>query len=353
MKASSILERSSTIYSDECLFWCGDEAVSYKKAFHLYEQYKLWIWRGIQSAIQKIEGQHVEIIVTFLSRNTPELLLFILACIDISGSYDNGGIHIYTAMLNVRWSATEMAQALKINAEGYINQSGINSSAQRQGIHYVTLILCEDNFLKVARDTRTLIGSDSIQHEATVEVLPTMFQMESHIRTFEVMTRNHTDISSRDQLNRDAIILFTSGTTSGPKGVRLSHLSLILQAMAMTSSPCGYNVESRIMGNCVPFFHVGGLSSALTAFALEDEKFGESVCAAIVSVAGKIKNSFESMQWRDELRSFCAQKDLAGYKRPRRVFILKDLPQNSSGKVLKNELKLVCEGLKTIPKSRL
>lgn len=617
MKASSILERSSTIYSDEYLFWCGNESVTYKKAFHLYEQYKLWIWRGIQSAIQKIEGQHVEIVVTFLSRNTPELLLFILACIDISGSYENGGFHIYTAMLNIRWSATEMAQALKINAEDYINQSGMNNIAQRPGTHHVTLILCEDNFLKVARDTRTLILSDSIQHETTVEVLPTMFQMESRKRTFEVMTRNHTEISSRDQLNREAIILFTSGTTSGPKGVRLSHLSLILQAMAKTSSPCGYNVESRIMGNCVPFFHVGGLSSALAvmaiggalvfpanngkessvgfdpkqllqsmrqidgdgcesnekgieerkdintlvvvpamihslwyeyqslqkqkisypyvqlllvggqnltipqlrysktmfprarivqtyacteagssitfatvhdpdvntiprnkitrkgvpngsfagmppvhiqikifpmvdgkaiitnaphyqvgligtrgphtmngywnrggqecnlqsdtnykgwlitndlgyldekgglyfcgrsndvirtggesvfapeventlvqhpqvdkcaAFALEDEKFGESVCAAIVSVAGKIKSSFESMQWRDELRSFCAQKDLAGYKRPRRVFILKDLPQNSSGKVLKNELKIVCEGLKSIPKSRL
>lgn len=89
------------------------------------------------------------------------------------------------------------------------------------------------------------------------------------------------------------------------------------------------------------------------AFALDDEKFGESVCAAIVSVAERIKTSFESIHWRDELRSFCAQKDLAGYKRPRRVFILNELPQNSSGKVLKNELRLVCEGLKAVPKSQL
>ena len=67
-----------------------------------------------------------------------------------------------------------------------------------------------------------------------------------------------------ESVHDDAIVLFTSGTTSGrPKGVKLGHLSLMIQAMAKNMQPCSYDQNTRILATTVPFFHVGGISSAL------------------------------------------------------------------------------------------
>ncbi|KAL7437207.1 hypothetical protein ACHAXH_005874, partial [Discostella pseudostelligera] len=66
--------------------------------------------------------------------------------------------------------------------------------------------------------------------------------------------------------NTDALLLFTSGTTSTSgtaKGVRLSHRSLFIQSHAKTLPPCKYDKDTCMMANTVPWFHVGGISSAL------------------------------------------------------------------------------------------
>ncbi|KAL7528945.1 hypothetical protein ACHAWF_002777, partial [Thalassiosira exigua] len=68
-----------------------------------------------------------------------------------------------------------------------------------------------------------------------------------------------------DLSNADALILFTSGTSSssGAKGVRLSHRALYVQARAKTLPPCGYDRDTDMVATTVPWFHVGGMSSAL------------------------------------------------------------------------------------------
>ena len=66
-------------------------------------------------------------------------------------------------------------------------------------------------------------------------------------------------------------------------------------------------------------------------FALDDNRFSEAVCAALVC------NENERLSLKD-IRKFCSNQGLASYKKPRRVFLVNELPRNSSGKVLKHKL---------------
>lgn len=64
-------------------------------------------------------------------------------------------------------------------------------------------------------------------------------------------------------------------------------------------------------------------------FSLPDEKFGEAVCCAVVTVkTGSV----------DDLKGWCTQQGLANYKKPQRIFLVSTLPRNASGKVLKHKL---------------
>ncbi|GMI44753.1 hypothetical protein TrCOL_g7082 [Triparma columacea] len=71
------------------------------------------------------------------------------------------------------------------------------------------------------------------------------------------------------------------------------------------------------------------------SFGLEDPNTarGEVVCIAVVPSAGKLRLS--------DLKSVLKSRwGLAGYKRPRRFYQLDELPRNSSGKVVKDALRL-------------
>ena len=59
-----------------------------------------------------------------------------------------------------------------------------------------------------------------------------------------------------------AFLIFTSGTTSNPKGVLVSHKNMIFQCRAKEKY-CGY-CASDVYLHMAPLFHVGGLCSALS-----------------------------------------------------------------------------------------
>ncbi|KWV93771.1 long-chain-fatty-acid--CoA ligase [Erythrobacter sp. AP23] len=71
--------------------------------------------------------------------------------------------------------------------------------------------------------------------------------------------------------------------------------------------------------------------SEVSVVGVPDEKFGEAVLACVVLKAARTVEP-------DDLVSFCRDR-LAGYKIPRKVAFLDELPRNATGKVLKNDLR--------------
>ena len=64
---------------------------------------------------------------------------------------------------------------------------------------------------------------------------------------------------------------------------------------------------------------------------MPDPRWGEGVKAVVVLRKGQSASE-------DELIEFCKSR-LAGFKRPRSVDFVADLPRNPSGKVLKKDLR--------------
>ncbi|MFC1532678.1 class I adenylate-forming enzyme family protein [Thermodesulfobacteriota bacterium] len=69
----------------------------------------------------------------------------------------------------------------------------------------------------------------------------------------------------------------------------------------------------------------------VAVFGIPDDIWGEAVCAVVVKKEG---HELE----KDEVIDFCVSK-LSGYKKPKKVEFMADLPKNPSGKITKNELR--------------
>jgi fatty-acyl-CoA synthase len=90
----------------------------------------------------------------------------------------------------------------------------------------------------------------------------------------------------------------------------------------------GENVASREVEE-VLFTHP--MVAEVAVFGLPDEKWIEAVTAVVVAKAGAVINVHE-------LSEYC-REHLSSYKRPKRLYVVKQLPKNASGKVLKRELR--------------
>jgi len=69
----------------------------------------------------------------------------------------------------------------------------------------------------------------------------------------------------------------------------------------------------------------------VAVFGIHDDRWGESVAAAVVPAAGASVTPDEIVAFTEGL--------LAGYKRPRRVVLVGELPRNAAGKVIRRELR--------------
>lgn len=245
----------------------------------------------------------------YLADNSPDLLLSVLACMDLTidtatvaaaagvAKRDNGVAKVIPAMINVRWTPREMERALHPT----LGNDGCSNNNDLQHDH-VTIVLYGLGYEHAAKEAVRLMNSSKnhgnncgnnryeSSHFAVALALPELagkwFTSSSNNDNNNASSRssimsgmktnnnNHHNYSPSQTNNNvyassnntDALLLFTSGTSSptgGAKGVRLSHQSLIVQAHAKTQQPCMYNEQTNVVATTVPWFHVGGMSSAL------------------------------------------------------------------------------------------
>lgn len=147
------------------------------------------------------------------------------------------------APVNYRWSFEEAAQALElVRPSAFIFDGGYGSWARRLmdsgSFSYVGLYL-------------TMGDPVSTSHAAN-------FVSVGHIKRSPRGTMVMEPVSAPRDV---ALICFTSGTTGRPKGVAISHTSLIIQSLAKIAV-VGYG-EDDVYLHTAPLCHIGGISSCL------------------------------------------------------------------------------------------
>jgi long-subunit acyl-CoA synthetase (AMP-forming) len=100
-----------------------------------------------------------------------------------------------------------------------------------------------------------LLLSSPKNHRLIMHQFPSDFKSSGSLPIF--------DLSQGDNRNHTAFVCFSSGTSGKPKGVELTHYSLIASLAGIRASdPAFYNSENR-GGFFAPLCHVYGLTLAL------------------------------------------------------------------------------------------
>ena len=257
--------------------------LTYKQCFEIINEHEQWLFSTIHTQLQSLpihsntnsliskkNSKVKDVIIGYLSDNEPDLLLSMLACINLTSSTLDDSTNVLPAMINARWTPKEIDKSLSPSA----------SSVERDDAH-VTIVLYGDGYEQTAKQAVQLMSTTK-NHYAFALPIPTLSD-KYHTNTSSYVsvasdslqqaslnsqqTTQHESLNHKSTQisNSTAILLFTSGTSSpnGAKGVKLSHKSLYIQSIAKTNHPCNYNKDTNMIATTVPWFHVGGLSSVL------------------------------------------------------------------------------------------
>ena len=272
--------------------------ISYADVLKRIRCHERWLCRTVTDFCR--DGLPNDSVVAYLSSNSVDLFLSLLAC-------TSNSVPAIGALLNTRWTPKEMADALEVDKEVINTQSLLNSapSVNNKGhrAQSTTVILYGPGFQSIAEQVVL-----QLTHAATCQPLPS-FDLSSDLDKLDrvhdsandsqwtqmqpgdMMTETSNQSNTRQtpqqwmldmdmpafvrwaennktnsSTDDDALIVFTSGTTSKAKGVRLGHNALAIQALAKREKPCEYSNRTILLASSVPLFHVGGLSSCLATF---------------------------------------------------------------------------------------
>ena len=255
--------------------------LTYKQCFEIINEHENWLLSTIHTQLQSLPYIHTnnsiilkdnskikDVIIGYLSDNVPDLLLSMLACINLTSTLADS--KVLPAMINARWTPKEIEKAL----------SPSTSDTESDGTHHVTIVLYGEGYEQTAKESVQLMSTIK-NHFAVALPIPTLSEKyyTNANRSVSVVSdssqqvndpsshrpKQHESLKSTQVSNSTAVLLFTSGTSSpnGAKGVKISHKSLYIQSIAKTHHPCNYNKETSMIATTVPWFHVGGLSSVL------------------------------------------------------------------------------------------
>jgi len=262
--------------------------LTYKQCFEIINEHEQWLLSTIHTQLQsqpnihdatnrnrsiKLNGTNAkDIIIGYLSDNVQDLLLSMLACINLTTTTSEDSTNVLPAMINARWTPKEIMKALSPST------SSVEKSDDDDAQH-VTIVLYGEGYEQTAKQAVQLMMNTKHHYAVAVEI-PTLSDRYYTSTSVSVVSdslqsaspsshqpKQHEPLNNKSTQisNSTAILLFTSGTSSpnGAKGVKLSHKSLYIQSIAKTQHPCNYNKETKMIATTVPWFHVGGLSSVL------------------------------------------------------------------------------------------
>ena len=85
--------------------------LTYKQSFEIINEHECWLQRTINHQLNKASYDKInDVIIAYLSDNSPDLLLSVLACIHLTTTKDTKA-QLLPAMLNGRWTPREMERA--------------------------------------------------------------------------------------------------------------------------------------------------------------------------------------------------------------------------------------------------
>jgi acyl-CoA synthetase (AMP-forming)/AMP-acid ligase II len=218
--------------------------LSYSSLWRCLEQHEQWLSRVVNSLIRNQSSD--DVVVAYISTNSMDMMLALLACSSLSLRRK---IRV-PALLNFRWTAFEISTAL-----------------QSKGKDATTIVIYGPGSESLGNQVASQLG-----HQSKCFPLPNFVQMyiqkqfvlrKASLQPSRVDASKRIDSIISSGSDEDALIIFTSGTTGGSKGVRLSHRAIATQSLAKLGNPCGYSNETTMLASTVPLFHVGGLSSCL------------------------------------------------------------------------------------------
>ena len=233
--------------------------LSYCDAWLALKEHQSWIQNLVKNISISLQSQDdedhpdahirndIDIVLAYIASNSTDAMISILAAAD-------NVVRAHVALLNTRWTPSEMAAVLKTTGETRsctVILYTIEHELQDKAIQTKAMLHHHVMLVQIPLLTRKYFVNSRSSELKDYNQSPSSEDVENEIRS----------VSAYPAV--DALLVFTSGTTSGSKGVRLSHRALWIQALSKLRHPCRYNRSTRMLSTTVPIFHVGGLNSTL------------------------------------------------------------------------------------------
>ena len=264
MRIEDVLRRGSHQFGDSPCVSCisGSDVVylAFRDAWDTLGDHQQWLDNTMQSHnLGGTPENSSSLVVAYLSSNSADMMISMLAS---TGLVSNGDNNDKVALLNTRWTTLEMEAVLQTTSRPNIRMLILYSAEFQEQAQQLQSMLHHTSFcMQIPCFTRKRLTTTIITFPPGTNPYKS-HKLLNHCEANENVDAQIALTSSMADDN-DALIIFTSGTTSGSKGVRLSHRALLVQAWAKLQDPCQYTNKTNMLSTTVPLFHVGGLSSLL------------------------------------------------------------------------------------------